>query len=146
MAEARLTLHGARRCHVNRPPVIVPLGPIRHEAPREQPLSETVGNILEETWIIFRHPDALRISAHRRLQLAGFTNSALATRGYIHLGATMLVALATAMLIAPAAYHRIADPETVFSPVRHARPTLLSWSLVPLAIAICADVYLVAPW
>jgi hypothetical protein len=56
----------------------------------------------------------------------------------------MLVALATAMLITPAAYHRIAEPESVSRAFVVLSSWLLSWSLVPLALAISSDFYLVA--
>lgn len=38
---------------------------------------------------------------------------------YLHLLATMLVATATAMLIAPAAYHRRVEPEQALTSIGH---------------------------
>ena len=63
---------------------------------------------------------------------------------HVHLMATLLVALATAMLIAPAAYHRQAEPESISHSFVQLSNRLLRWSLIPLMIAICADLYLVA--
>lgn len=124
-------------------------GPETLEQPEEgasekQPLSEIVSNVLEEARMILPGTQTLfgfqlivvfNTQFHERLS---------PVEEYIHLGATMLVALATAMLIAPAAYHRRVEPESVSRQFIALATRLLSWSLVPLAIAICADFYLVA--
>jgi hypothetical protein len=110
----------------------------------EQALPETVGNILEEARMIL--PGTQTLFGFQLIVVfnARFHEELSPIEEYIHLGATMLVALATAMLIAPAAYHRIAEPESVSRPFVVLATRLLSWSLIPLAIAICADFYLVA--
>ncbi len=61
----------------------------------------------------------------------------------LHLAATALVALATALLIAPAAYHRQAEPERASRRFVVLSSRLLTWSTVPLMLAVCADLYLV---
>ena len=103
------------------------------------PLSKNVDNILEEARMILPGTQTLfgfqlivvfNTQFHERLSLR---------EEQLHLVATMLVALATAMLIAPAAYHRIAEPESVSRAFVGLASRLLSWSLVPLALAICAD-------
>lgn len=108
------------------------------------PLTKTVDNILEEARMIL--PGTQTLFGFQLIVVfnARFHDELSATEEHIHLGATMLVALATAMLIAPAAYHRIAEPETVSRNLVVLASRLLSWSLVPLALAICADFYLVA--
>lgn len=63
---------------------------------------------------------------------------------YLHLGATMLVAVATAMLVAPAAYHRRVEPESVSRQFVFLSTRLLRWSLIPLMFAVIADFYIVA--
>jgi hypothetical protein len=109
-----------------------------------QPLTKTVGNVLEEARMILPGTQTLfgfqlivvfNTQFHERLSTV---------EEQLHLGATMLVALATAMLITPAAYHRIAEPESVSRAFVVLSSRLLSWSLVPLALAISADFYLVA--
>lgn len=108
------------------------------------PPTKTVDNILEEARMIL--PGTQTLFGFQLIVVfnARFHEHLSATEEYIHLGATMLVALATAMLIAPAAYHRIAEPETVSRKFVVLASRLLSLSLVPLALAICADFYLVA--
>ena len=109
-----------------------------------QPLSETVSNILEEARMILPGTQTLL-----GFQLMVVFNSRFQERltlreQHIHLAATMLVAVATAMLVAPAAYHRWVEPEAVSRPFVLLATRLLRWSLLPLMLAICADVYLVA--
>jgi DMSO reductase anchor subunit len=113
-------------------------------AEEEQALSETVSNVLEEARMIL--PGTQTLFGFQLIVVfnARFHEELSPLEEYVHLGATMLVALATAMLIAPAAYHRIAEPETVSRQFVALSSQLLSWSLVPLALAICADFYLVA--
>ena len=118
--------------------------PVDPAEAEDQPLSQTVGNILEEARMILPGTQTLF-----GFQLIVVFNTRFHERlspieEYLHLGATVLVALATAMLIAPAAYHRIAEPESVSRQFVALASRLLSWSLIPLAIAICADIYLVA--
>lgn len=108
------------------------------------PLTKSVDNILEEARMIL--PGTQTLFGFQLIVVfnARFYEELSATEEHIHLGATMLVALATAMLIAPAAYHRIAEPETVSRKFVVLASRLLSLSLVPLSLAICADFYLVA--
>ena len=109
-----------------------------------QALQETVSNILEEARMIL--PGTQTLFGFQLIVVfnARFHEELSPLEEYVHLGATMLTALATAMLIAPAAYHRIAEPESVSRRFVALANRLLSWSLIPLAIAICADLYLVA--
>lgn len=109
-----------------------------------QPLSETVGNVLEEARMIL--PGTQTLFGFQLIVVfnARFHERLSPIEEYVHLGATVLVALATAMLIAPAAYHRRVEPESVSRQFVALASRLLSWSLIPLAIAICADFYLVA--
>jgi hypothetical protein len=110
----------------------------------KQALSQTVANILEEARMIL--PGTQTLFGFQLIVVfnARFHEALSPLEEHVHLGATMLTALATAMLIAPAAYHRIAEPETVSRQFVALANRLLSWSLIPLAIAICADLYLVA--
>lgn len=109
-----------------------------------QSLSAAVGNILEEARMILPGTQTLF-----GFQLIVVFNSRFQERlslgeQYLHLGATMLVATATAMLVAPAAYHRRVEPQSASRRFVILASRLLRWSLVPLMLAICADFYLVA--
>ena len=110
----------------------------------EQPLSETVSNILEEARMILPGTETLLGFQLIVVFNTQFQERLTATEQNIHLGATMLVAITTAMLVTPAAYHRRVEPESVSRRFVVIASRLLSWSLAPLMIAICADFYLVA--
>lgn len=62
----------------------------------------------------------------------------------LHLLAMALVALAMAMLMTPAIYHRQVEPESVSRRFIHLASRLLTWSSRPLLVAICLDFYLAA--
>jgi DMSO reductase anchor subunit len=113
-------------------------------AGERQELLATVSNVLEEARMIL--PGTQTLFGFQLIVVfnARFHEEHSPREEFVHLGATMLVALATAMLITPAAYHRIAEPESVSRQFVNLASRLLSWSLVPLALAICAEFYLVA--
>jgi len=62
----------------------------------------------------------------------------------LHLLATALVAVATALIMAPAAYHRQIGPQQISQSLVRVSTWLLLASMPPLAIAISLDFYLVA--
>lgn len=116
----------------------------KEEDRERQSLSETVGNILEEARMIL--PGTQTLFGFQLIVVFNtrFQERLSGTEQYVHLAATMLVAVATAMLITPAAYHRRVEPEEASRRFVILSSRLLAWSLIPLMIAICADFYLVA--
>ena len=62
----------------------------------------------------------------------------------LHLAATVLVAIAVALVMTPAALHRQLEPRAVSDEFVLISSRLLLWSMIPLAVAISADLYLVA--
>jgi hypothetical protein len=62
----------------------------------------------------------------------------------LHLLAIALVAVAIALIMTPAAYHRQAEPRHASARFIRVSTRLLLASMPPLAIAICLDFYLVA--
>ena len=62
---------------------------------------------------------------------------------YLHLGALVLVAVAVALIMAPAAYHRIADRGVVSRHFVDLASRYIAAALVPLMLGIDFDVYLV---
>lgn len=109
-----------------------------------QSLSDSVGNILEEARMIL--PGTQTLFGFQLIVVfnSHFQDWLSPWERYLHLGATMLVATATAMLMAPAAYHRRVEPEEASRQFVMLASKLLAWSLVPLMLAISADFYLVA--
>jgi hypothetical protein len=61
----------------------------------------------------------------------------------LHLSALGLVAVAIALVMAPAAYHRQTDPEEVRDSFIVLSTRLVLWSMLPLAVGLCLDFYLV---
>jgi len=68
------------------------------------------------------------------------------TRGeqILHLAALLMVALAMGLVMAPAAYHRQAEPGTVSRRFVVLASTLLTMAMVPFIAGVCFDVYLVS--
>src|SRR5688572_28082845 len=62
----------------------------------------------------------------------------------IHLVAIVLIAVAIALVMAPAAYHRQTGSEQVTETFIRVSTRLVLWSMPPLAIGICLDFYLIA--
>ena len=62
----------------------------------------------------------------------------------LHLLAIALVAVAIALIMAPAAYHRQTEPERVSERFVRVSSRLLLASMPPLALAVCLDFHLVA--
>lgn len=116
----------------------------RRRDTEDQPLSETVSHILEEARMIL--PGTQTLFGFQLIVVFNQTFQDRLSVGerYAHLAATGLVAVATAMLITPAAYHRRAEPDSVSRRFIALSTRLLSWSLLPLMLAVCADFYLVA--
>lgn len=66
------------------------------------------------------------------------------TERLVHLAAIVLVTIAIVLVMAPAAVHRQMEPREVTSRFIVISSRLLKASMVPLAVGICLDVYLVS--
>lgn len=62
----------------------------------------------------------------------------------LHLVAVMCVVTAIALVMTPAALHRLRQPDRVSERFILVSSALLMWSMVPLAIGTSCDIYLVA--
>lgn len=65
------------------------------------------------------------------------------TEHALHLGALFLTAVAAAMLMAPAAYHRQAEPGQVSDRFVAYASRLLTWAMVPLMLGLSIDMYVI---
>jgi Family of unknown function (DUF6328) len=74
---------------------------------------------------------------NRRFETLTFSTQAL------HLVALFLTAISIALIMAPAAYHRIAEPEFGSEFFVHLTSKLIAVAMVPLVISLTLDVYLV---
>jgi len=73
----------------------------------------------------------------------GFGEKLSEPQQMMHLAAIILVAIAIALVMAPAALHRQAEPQEVSERFVWLSSRLLLASMYPLAIAICLDAWLV---
>jgi hypothetical protein len=74
----------------------------------------------------------------------GFGEKLSSAEQYVHLAAIVLVVLAVALVMAPAAIHRSTSQREVSERFIWLASRLLLASMVPLALGLCLDVYLVA--
>jgi hypothetical protein len=62
----------------------------------------------------------------------------------LHFSALVLVAIATALIMTPAAYHRMVEPRGVSSFFVRLASRLIALAMVPLMVALCVEVYILA--
>jgi hypothetical protein len=74
----------------------------------------------------------------------GFAQRLTPAEQHLHLAATVLIAVAVALVMTPAALHRLVEPQSVSARFVLISSRLLLWSMFPLALGIAADLYLVA--
>ena len=74
---------------------------------------------------------------------SGFDQKLSATEQQLHLIAIVLVAIAVAIIMTPAAYNRQTTPMEVTDDFVRLSTRLLLWSMFPLAVGISLDLYLI---
>ena len=116
----------------------------RSEGRHAIPLQEAVSHVLEECRMILPGVQALF-----GFQLIAVFNSTFSTRltgteQRLHLAALGLVAIAGALVMAPAAYHRQTGPTEVSLGLVKLASRLLLAAMIPLMTAIGLDFYLIA--
>ena len=117
----------------------------RNQSKREKlPLAKAAQYLLEECRTVLPGIQALFGFQLIAVFNQGFSQKLTAGEQRLHLLAMTLLAIAIALIMAPAAYHRQSGPEEVTSTFIRLASRLLLASMVPLALAICIDFYLVA--
>jgi len=111
---------------------------------KSEPLEQEANHVLEEARMVLPGIQALF-----GFQLIAIYNARFETElaGYeqrLHLLAIVLVALAIALIMAPAAYHRQAERGQVSRYFIDFSSNLLTWALAPLLLGIVLEVYLIA--
>jgi hypothetical protein len=119
----------------------MPLTP--QESERES-LSNSVSHILEECRMVLPGIQALFGFQLVAVFNTPFWDKLTAGEQRIHLLALVLLGVSIALIMTPAAYHRQAEPETISRTFVLLSSRVLRWGLIPLAGAICLDVYLIA--
>jgi hypothetical protein len=119
----------------------------REEGPRttkreKSSLEEKIQTLLTESRVILPGAQALL-----GFQLAAMLTDKFETLAeylrLIHLGSLLLIAVAIILLIAPAAYHRLAADGEPREDVDAFGAKAVLGALVPLALGLCADFYIV---
>jgi len=113
------------------------------ERPREKSLSKALTHVLEECRMVLPGIQALFGFQLIAVFNAGFVQLVPAGQ-VLHLVAIVLVAIAVALVMAPAAYHRQCLPEGVTEDFILLASRLLLASMVPLGAATVIDVFLIA--
>ena len=121
-----------------------PVDAIRDDEVETPPLGDTVKNILEEARMVL--PGIQTLFGFQLIVVfnQSFSDRLSSVEQDLHLGAMALVAIAGALVMTPAAYHRRAEPNTISRSFVRLSTRVLSWSLYPLMLGISIDFYLVA--
>lgn len=108
------------------------------------PLSKSVEMLLDECRMVLPGIQALFGFQLIAVFNEGFAAKLAPGEQRLHLLATGLVAIAVALIMAPAALHRQTGAQHVSERFIRTSSRLLVCSMLPLALAICLDFYLVA--
>ena len=107
-------------------------------------LSQAAEYLLEEARMVLPGLQALFGFQLIAVFSARFADDLTPAEQRLHLLAILLVVVAIALIMTPAAYHRQSDPTEVTATFLELSNRLLLWSMPPLAAAICFDFYLIA--
>ena len=110
----------------------------------ELPLSKAAQYLLEECRMVLPGMQALFGFQLIAVMNEVFGRELSGAQQRVHLLALGLVAVAIALIMTPAAYHRQTNPREVTAKFVRLSTRLVLWSMLPLAAAICLDFYLVA--
>src|SRR3954462_2993663 len=112
----------------------------RPDLPQKEPLSEVSSHLLEECRMVLPGIQALF-----GFQLVAVFNQKFwdltASHRIVHLIAIGLVALAVALVMTPAAYHRLALRNSISQSFIELSSRLLLCSMFPLMLGTCLDFY-----
>ena len=115
----------------------------RPDVPQKEPLSEVASHLLEECRMVLPGIQALF-----GFQLMAVFNAKFWDLIYfhrvLHLMAIGLVAIAVALVMTPAAYHRLALQNSVSQFLIDFSSRLLLYSMFPLMLGMCLDFYLIS--
>jgi len=116
----------------------------KHEIAEELKLGDAVDALLNECRMILPGIQALFGFQLIAVFNQGFGEKLNTGEQHLHLGALALVALSGALVMAPAAYHRQTGPRHASEGFIRFAGWLLLLALVPLALGIGMDFYLIA--
>jgi cytochrome bd-type quinol oxidase subunit 2 len=114
------------------------------DAVQELSLEGAATHLLEECRMVLPGIQALFGFQFVAVFSAGFSEKLSPREQHVHLVALLCVAAAAALVMAPAAVPRQTQPRSVSERFLSVSSRLLMWSMPPLAVGTCLDVYLVA--
>lgn len=117
---------------------------LKQEPAEELKLGDAVAALLEECRMVLPGIQALFGFQLIAVFNQGFDEKLSTGEQYLHLAALSLVALSAATLMAPAAYHRQTGPRYASEGFIRLAGSLLLIGLIPLALGIGIDFYLIA--
>ncbi len=117
---------------------------MRRDRQEELPLSQAVTHLLDECRMIL--PGLQTLFGFQLIAVFNqrFAEDLTPGEQKIHLLALALVAVAGALIMAPAAYHRQTDPHKDSESFIALATRLLLWAMIPLVLGIGLDFYLIA--
>lgn len=110
----------------------------------ELSLNDAATHVLEECRTVVPGMQALFGFQLIAVFSASFKQDLSQAERMIHLAAILLVTIAIALVMAPAALHRQSEPMSVSQRFIDSSSRFLMASMVPLAAGICLDVYVIA--
>ena len=120
------------------------MSPNPHSAREAVPLSQAAEFLLDECRMVL--PGIQALFGFQLIAVFSAQFGLALSRGEqrLHLVAIALVAIAIALIMSPAAYHRHTGPEEVTQTFIRLSSRLVLYSMPPLAVAISLDFYLIA--
>jgi hypothetical protein len=110
----------------------------------ELSLEQAATHLLEECRMVLPGIQALLGFQLVAVFSTGFDTKLTSGERMMHLGAILGVVVAVALVMSPAALHRLRQPERVSRGFLQLSTRLLMWSMVPLGAGLSLDVYVVA--
>jgi hypothetical protein len=129
--------------------------PARAQDKEQLPLSKAAQLLLEECRMVLPGIQALFGFQLIAVFNQGFDQKLSAAERHLHFAAVVLVAVAIALIMTPAALHRRIGVTEVTGSFLKLSTRLVLWSMWPLLIGICVDFYIIgrvligaalAPW
>lgn len=116
----------------------------REETRRERiPLDSATTHILEECRMVLPGIQALFGFQLIAVFSEGFAQRLSTQEQQLHFASILLVITSIVLVMAPAALHRQAEPRSVSERFIHVASRLLLWGMLPLALGISLEVYLI---
>jgi hypothetical protein len=107
-------------------------------------LEKAASHLLEECRMVLPGVQALLGFQLIAVFNAGFRDNLSRAEQFAHLVAILFVVVSVAMIMSPAAIHRMREPMSVSSGFVRLSSRLLMFGMAPLAVGTAVDVYLVA--